>query len=531
MSKVQVTCSCQGIKVQVQGLPSASQRQGRGNWCKETLGQVSAQSVERLQSNLRGEMSAAQCRLPFLVLFLEGALLVLIALFVTYDDHSAAAAQSNGTDHSRNQLYAIFPVFQDVQVMIFVGFGLLMGFLKKYGYGGIAFNFMIAVFSVQWAMLVQGWFYHFHHGQIHIGVYNLLTAETVCATVMISFGAVLGKTSPVQILVLALLEVPIFTATEWVITELLKIKDVGGSIIIHLFACYFGLSVTAVLYRPGLKGGHKDEDADYNSNKLAMLGTLLLWVFWPSFNSVFASTGDGQHRAVLHTYIGLTSCTLTTFAISSLLDKRGKINVAHIQNAALAGGVAVGSAADLMVTPAGAFTLGCIASVLCTLGFKYLTPFLATTLKIQDVCGIHNLHGIPGWIGAIAGIATILLTDDERYGHGLYDTFPERVPQEGDESLAEVVRVFPHLKAGGGRTAWDQAKYQAAAVGVCLGTAVLGGTVTGFTLKLPCLSPPQDEDCFNDDPYFQVPEVEEKEEFELTNKKIANDNERLKLPV
>ncbi|XP_041060614.1 ammonium transporter Rh type C-like isoform X2 [Carcharodon carcharias] len=375
--------------------------------------------------------------------------------------------------------------------MIFVGFGLLMGFLKKYGYGGIAFNFMIAVFSVQWALLVQGWFYHFHHGRIHIGVYNLLTAETACATVMISFGAVLGKTSPVQILILSLLEVPIFTATEWIIMELLKIKDVGGSITIHLFACYFGLSVTTVLYRPGLKDGHKDEGADYNSDKLAMLGTLLLWVFWPSFNSVFASSGHGQHRAVIHTYIGLSSCTLTTFAISSLLDKRGKINIAHIQNAALAGGVAVGSAADMMVTPAGAFALGCIASVLCTVGFKYLTPFLAKKLKIQDVCGINNLHGIPGFVGAIAGI----------------------------------------LKAGGGRSAWDQAQYQAAAIGVCLGIAVLGGTVTGFILKLPFLAQPKDEFCFNDDLYFEVPEVEEKEEFEFTNKNNANNNQRLKLPV
>ncbi|GCB71145.1 rh50-like protein [Scyliorhinus torazame] len=476
-------------------------------------------------------MSAIRCRLPFLVIFLEGILLVLIALFVTYDEHSDAAAHSNQTDHKHNQLYAIFPVFQDVQVMIFVGFGLLMGFLKKYGYGGIAFNFMIAVFSVQWALLVQGWFYHFHHGRIHIGVYNLLTAETACATVMISFGAVLGKTSPVQILILSLLEVPIFTATEWIIMELLKIKDVGGSITIHLFACYFGLSVTTVLYRPGLKGGHKDEGADYNSDKLAMLGTLLLWVFWPSFNSVFASSGHGQHRAVLHTYIGLSSCTLTTFAVSSLLDKRGKINIAHIQNAALAGGVAVGSAADMMVTPAGAFTLGCIASVLCTVGFKYLTPFLAKKLKIQDVCGINNLHGIPGFVGAIAGIATILLTADESYGHGLYDTFPERVPKEGDVKLAELARVLPQLKPGGGRSAWDQAQYQAAAIGVCLGIAVLGGTVTGFILKLPFLAQPKDEYCFNDDPYFEVPEVEEKEEFEFTNKNNANNNQRLKLPV
>eukprot|EP00062_Callorhinchus_milii_P002736 gi/632939284/ref/XP_007909476.1/ PREDICTED: ammonium transporter Rh type C-like [Callorhinchus milii] len=453
-------------------------------------------------------MLSARWRLPLLVVGLQVGLFVLFVLFVTYDEHSDAAGQTNLTDHAHNQLYAIFPLFQDVQVMIFVGFGLLMGFLKKYGYGGIALNFLIAVFSVQWALLVQGWFYHLHRGRIRIGIRNLLGAETACATVMISFGAVLGKTSPVQVLVLALLEVPLFTATEWLVVELLGVKDVGGSVAIHLFACYFGLSVTAVLYRPGLKGGHKDEAPDYHSDKLAMLGTLLLWVFWPSFNSAAAARGDDQHRAVLHTYIGLSSCTMTTFAISSLLDKRGKISLGHLQNAALAGGVAVGSAVDLMLTPAGAFALGSLASIFCTLGFRYLSPFLAKHLKIQDVCGINNLHGIPGFIGAIGGIVTILATPDEAYGAGLYETFPHRAPpplqatQRGELGLA---RLVPALQGGAGRSAADQARSQLAGIGVCLGMAVLGGMVTGLVLKLPFLAQPEDEYCFNDDPYFQLP--------------------------
>ena len=34
-----------------------------------------------------------------------------------------------------------YPMFQDVHVMIFVGFGFLMTFLKKYGYGSIGYNY------------------------------------------------------------------------------------------------------------------------------------------------------------------------------------------------------------------------------------------------------------------------------------------------------------------------------------------------------------------------------------------------------
>ena len=50
-----------------------------------------------------------------------------------------------------------FIVFQDVHVMIFVGFGFLMTFLKKYGYGAVSYNLFISAAVIQWAMLVSAW--------------------------------------------------------------------------------------------------------------------------------------------------------------------------------------------------------------------------------------------------------------------------------------------------------------------------------------------------------------------------------------
>ena len=72
-----------------------------------------------------------------------------------------------------------------------------------------------------------------------------------------------------------------------------------------------------------------------------MVGTLFLWMCWPSFNAALSPTYDGQYRAILNTYLSLCACTATVFALSSLLHKEGKINMEHIQNATLAGGVAV----------------------------------------------------------------------------------------------------------------------------------------------------------------------------------------------
>ncbi|KAM9830183.1 rh50-like protein [Syngnathus typhle] len=449
--------------------------------------------------------SGLRFRLPVFVFAAEAMMVGLFAAFVTYDPHADARFQNNQTEPMDNALYKDYPFFADIQVMIFLGFGCLLAFFRLYGFGGMVFNFLVATFSIQWAILVQGYFQFSHDGKIQLGVINLINAEFACAVVLISFGAVLGKTSPLQLLVMALLEVPVFAVTEWAVLKYLKINDAGGSILIHLFACYFGLGVTFVLYRPGLNEGHAKENTSYQSDILSLMGTLFLWVFWPSFNSALTPKGDDQHRAVLHTFIGLCSSTITAFALSALLNKKGKLSMADIQNVTLAGGVTVGASVDMMISPAGAYVLGMLGSIACMLGYKYLSPLLARRFRIQDQCGIHNLHGLTGLISCAAGIFAIMMASEEVYGPSLYDTFRHRAPKEGDPKLLELQALIPGLQPGLGRSAQEQALFQVVAIFSTIAAAAIGGIITGLVLKIPYLTSPSDDLCFDDRVYFDVP--------------------------
>ncbi|XP_059836258.1 ammonium transporter Rh type B isoform X1 [Hypanus sabinus] len=430
-------------------------------------------------------------RLPLLCISLQILLVILFAVFVRYDEHTDARKwfelkSRNHTPNSENEFYFRYPSFQDVHVMIFVGFGFLMTFLKKYGYSSVGFNFLLAAFSLQWATLVQGWLHGLgEDGKIHIGIESMINADFCTGSVLISFGALLGKCSPGQLLVMTVFEAAFFPINEYILLSLLQIKDAGGSMTIHTFGAYFGLTITRVLYRPQLDKSRHRETSVYHSDLFAMIGAIYLWMFWPSFNSAVTSLGSAQHRTALNTYYSLAACTLSTFAISSVVNVEGKLDMVHIQNAALAGGVAVGTAGEMMLSPYGSMIVGFLSGVISTLGFHYLTPILDSKLKIQDTCGVHNLHGMPGILGGTVGAIAASLASEEIYGEGLQDVFPLLVNE---------------------RSAKQQALFQALGLVVTLAFALIGGVIVGFVMKLPIWGAPPDTQCFTDQPYWELPE-------------------------
>ena len=67
----------------------------------------------------------------------------------------------------------------------------------------------------------------------------------------------------------------------------------------HTFGAYFGLAASMALCdgKKVEKAGDKF-GSTYTTDLFAMVGTVFLWMFWPSFNGALAS-GNAQHRVVV----------------------------------------------------------------------------------------------------------------------------------------------------------------------------------------------------------------------------------------
>lgn len=107
---------------------------------------------------------------------------------------------------------------------------------------------------------------------------------------MITMGALLGKHSLAQIWLLVTLEIFFYGLNETICAGKMGAVDMGGSMYVHTFGAYFGLAAT-YFFNPSK--AMKDErglcQGGYNSQLIAMVGTVFLFMFWPSFNGALAS--------------------------------------------------------------------------------------------------------------------------------------------------------------------------------------------------------------------------------------------------
>ena len=410
--------------------------------------------------------------------------IILLILYSVSTDYTPGTIPVIPLDEDYgSQPFYFYSMFQDVHAMMFIGFGFLMTFLRKYGFGALGFNFLICAYGIQWGMYIFHtipWWFGENVDGFRLTAYKLIDGDIATAVVLISFGALLGRTNPAQLLIICFFELIFWAINFYICVEYLGIVDVGGSIVVHTFGAYFGLAVSFIIKPPS---NENDNKSMYHSDMFSMIGTLFLWLYWPSFNGYFANREYYfMDRAYINTVLGLCGSTTATF-ITSRIVKNGKFDMVHIQNATLAGGVAVGAAADLYMHPGGVIAVGIIAGIISVIGYEYLSDFLSNKLKIADTCGVHNLHGMPGILGGIVSALTLVLAD----GTGVYvDKTDEENYPFGDYTLSQ------------------QASFQIVAVLVTLSFAIIGGLMVGFIIKFMKFP----NYLFTDEDNFEVPEAE-----------------------
>jgi ammonia channel protein AmtB len=138
---------------------------------------------------------------------------------------------------------------------------------------------------------------------------------------------------------------------------------------------------------------------------------------------------------IINTVMSIASSCIITWAWSRILRPGKKFDFEDIANATLAGGVAVGSSADLVIKPWGAMLVGSVAGSLSTFGFVFLTPILDTYLGIHDTCGVNNLHGMPGILGGIAGAISAASAGEHAYGKSIGTFYLQRACNLSDTAL------------------------------------------------------------------------------------------------
>ncbi|ARO86987.1 ammonium transporter [Nitrosospira lacus] len=319
---------------------------------------------------------------------------------------SAWASESAGPELSEARQVAQYNYVIHILAMLLVGFGFLMVFVRRYGFGATTGTYLVVAVGLPFYMLLRANGILGHEIAPNT-VKALLFAEFAVATALIATGAVLGRLRVFQYALLAFFLVPAYLMNEYLVldngmglTE--GYQDTAGSVIIHAFGAYFGLGLSLALTTPRQRSQPIESDA--TSDRFAMLGSMVLWLFWPSFATAIVPF-EQMPQTVVNTVLALCGATLSTYFLSTYFHK-GKTSMVDMANAALAGGVAIGSTCNI-VSPSGAFAIGLLAGAVSVIGYVFIQPALEKRFKIVDTCGVHNLHGMPGLLGALIAIMVV----------------------------------------------------------------------------------------------------------------------------
>jgi ammonium transporter Rh len=166
-----------------------------------------------------------------------GAQAIIIVLYFVFTDYDHNSDPSTMVDKAEGaeEVASLYGLWQDIHVMIFIGFGFLMTFLRSYGFSSLTLNFLTGVYAIQWGILVTGFFglafankgEGLGHAKVPLNLHQLVEGDFAAAACLISLGACLGKTSPTQTLMMVTFELIFYALNFQVGVTKLGAVDIG----------------------------------------------------------------------------------------------------------------------------------------------------------------------------------------------------------------------------------------------------------------------------------------------------------------
>ena len=390
-----------------------------------------------------------------------------------------------------------YRVFQDINIMIFLGFGFLRAFLKHHQWSSIAFTLVGGVLSFElglftlicWSSIIRKSWYP--------GIFNfqhLLDANLCAATTILSMGALFGKLSLAQYFVMIISETIFSTLNYVLLRQQLEIVDVGGALTVHLFGAVYGGIFSLVSFIPQQERGRISQSPhlgmNYNSNIFGLFGTLILISYWPSFNTALID-GNQKYRGIINTYLSIGGSIISSFLISPICNK-SKLNIQDIFNSTFAGGIITAGCCNIIKEFWSCIIFGILAGGLSSYLYFVLNKRLMNK-GYHDTSGILYYQGIPAFLGGI--VSTIFVANLENW----------KCVSEGN--IKNFIGGFLNYNKYNYSISYSKrAGIQFASIIITICIAATSGLVTGFSIKF-C-------NCniayryFNDSEHFNVSDSE-----------------------
>ena len=349
----------------------------------------------------------------FLILgILQALFIIFLANYYDWDELNETSkndAQTNGKAKEKIEKY--YKTFQDINVMIFLGFGFLRTMLKHHSWSSLALTLLGGVLSFEFGLFAMICWSSIFRQDWYNGVFNfryMLDSNYCAAATVIAMGAIFGKLFFAQYIVMILTSTTFSTLNYTLIRQKLHCIDTGGTITVHLFGAIFGAVFSFICFNTKSEKDRIQKSRhlgkNYYSVLFALFGTLILISYWPSFNTGLIE-GNQKYRGIINTYFSVGGSIIGTFFVTSVLNHR-KFKVEDIINSSFAGGIVIAGCCSIIRSFWLSIIFGIIAGGTSSSLFFLLNDKLIK-VGYHDTAGILYFHGLPGFLGGI--ISTIFV--------------------------------------------------------------------------------------------------------------------------